>query len=107
MSKLPIHRAVKPKIQDKTSRGLASLPQVEIIRPWQGYLVGAVIRPPGALRHVLLQQKYIKLVDPVKKESAKKVAKKVAKKAPVIDKESPAVDKETHAEDSTAEQADD
>jgi hypothetical protein len=62
VSKLPIHRAAKPKITDKITRGLKQLPQVVIIRPWRGYAVGAVIQPPGVLRDVLLQQKFAKLV---------------------------------------------
>jgi hypothetical protein len=62
VSKLPIHRAAKPKIADKITRGLKQLPQVEIIRPWRGYAVGAVIQPPGVLRDVLLQQKFAKMV---------------------------------------------
>ena len=54
MSKLPIHRAATPKIKDKITRGLDSLPQVELIQKWSGYSVGHIIRPYGALRQVLL-----------------------------------------------------
>ena len=82
MSKLPIHRAATPKIKDKITRGLDSLPQVELIRPWRGYRVGAIIRPPGVLRQVLLQQK----IGQMYVEPAKAVKKKAA---PVEVKEDP------------------
>ena len=78
MSKLPIHRAAAPKIKDKLTRGLGGLPQVEIIRPWRGYTVGARIRPPGVLRQVLLQQKIVKTVED---KPARKATRKPAKKA--------------------------
>ena len=31
--------------------------RIRITRPWRGYPVGAVIKPPGALRQMLLQAK--------------------------------------------------
>ena len=62
MSKLPIHRAAPSKIKDKITRGLGNLPEVEILRPWRGYAVGARIRPPGVLRQVLVDQKIAALV---------------------------------------------
>jgi len=31
--------------------------RIRIIRPWRGYPVGAVIKPPGAMRQILLQAK--------------------------------------------------
>jgi len=63
MSKLPIHRAAMPKVADKLSRGLSSLPEVVVIRPYHGYPVGAKFRPTGVLRQVLLQQKYVEMAD--------------------------------------------
>jgi hypothetical protein len=87
VNKLPIHRAAQPKVSDKISRGLKQLPAVEIIRPWRGYSVGAVIRPPGVLRDVLLQQKYGRLVKAAPAEKPKpaprKTRKPAAKKADV------------------------
>ena len=74
MSKLPIHRAAKPKIKDKLTRGLGNLPRVEILRPWRGYAVGAIIRPPGVLRQVLVDKGYGALVvDKPKRGRPKKV----------------------------------
>jgi len=63
MSKLPIHRAAKPKIKDKITRGLDFLPEIEIIRPYRGYPVGAIIRPYGVLRSVLIDNKIARLVE--------------------------------------------
>ena len=91
MSKLPIHRAAAPKIKDKITRGLKELPEVEIIRPWRGYIVGARIRPPGVLRDVLMQQKYARLVNEKPKEPVKVVKKKV--KNAVVEKVSVDVEK--------------
>ena len=31
--------------------------RVRILRPWRGYAVGAVIKPPGALAQIVLQTK--------------------------------------------------
>jgi len=74
MTKLPIHRAAKPKIKDKITRGLGNLPLVEIVRPWRGYAVGARIRPPGTLRQVLVDQRIAVLVqDKPKRGRPKKV----------------------------------
>ena len=89
MSKLPIHRAARPKIKDKVTRGLGNLPQVEIVRPWRGYAVGAIIRPPGVLRQVLVDQKIgVLVIDKPKRgrpkkadvtaDSAAKIAAKIA-----------------------------
>ena len=80
MSKLPIHRAMKPKTKDKLTRGLKQLPEVEFIRPWQGYVVGARIQPPGVLRQVLMQQKYAKLVEAKPKAPVQNTAPKLAVK---------------------------
>ena len=82
MNKLPIHRAAAPKIKDKITRGLDSLPQVEIIRPWRGYSVGAIIRPAGVLRQVLLQDKIGRLFV---EKPVKVLKKKPAKKAEVVE----------------------
>ena len=74
MSKLPIHRAARPKIKDKVTRGLGNLPRVEIVRPWRGYAVGAIIRPPGVLRQVLVDQKIgVLVIDKPKRGRPKKV----------------------------------
>jgi hypothetical protein len=74
MSKLPIHRAAKPKIKDKITRGLGNLPRVEIVRPWRGYAVGAIIQPPGVLRQVLVDKGYaVLVVDKPKRGRPKKV----------------------------------
>lgn len=89
MSKLPIHRAAAPKVHDKLNRGLKQLPQVEIIRPWRGYAVGAVIQPPGVLRDVLLQQKFVKMVE-VKKIIEDAPKKKAPVKKKVVVKKVPA-----------------
>ena len=81
MSKLPIHRAAKPKIKDKLTRGLGNLPRVEILRPWRGYAVGAIIRPPGVLRQVLVDKGYGALVvDKPKRGRPKKVVEAIAEK---------------------------
>lgn len=63
MNKLPLHKTMQPKIKDKITRGLKQLPEVEFVRPWSSYIVGARIRPPGGLREVLMHQKYAKLVE--------------------------------------------
>ena len=68
MSKLPIHRAAAPKIKDKISRGIKQLPEVEIIRTWRGYPVGARIRPVGVLRQVLMSQKIAVMVADIPKD---------------------------------------
>ena len=90
MSKLPIHRAAAPKVHDKVNRGLKSLPQVELIRPWRGYAVGARIRPPGVLRQVLMQQKIAKMVEDkpnvIAKPPVNAVHKKTAAKKPAVKK---------------------
>ena len=97
MSKLPIHRAAKPKIKDKITRGLANLPRVEILRPWRGYAVGAIIRPPGVLRQVLVDKGYGALVVDKPKMGRPRKDQVVQKEKPV---EAPA---EVENEEVTAE----
>ena len=99
MSKLPIHRAARSKSKDKITRGLGSLPQVEMLRPWRGYPVGARIRPPGVLRQVLLQQNIAALVsDKPKKSAPKKVSPKVEEPKAEVVKEEVATAEATEAD---------
>ena len=88
MSKLPIHRAAPSKIKDKIKRGLGNLPEVEILRPWRGYAVGARIRPPGVLRQVLVDQKIAALVSVLAEQQKPKRGRprKVVEEKPVEEK---------------------
>ena len=84
MNKLPLHKIMQPKIKDKITRGLKQLPEVEFVRPYGGYIVGARIRPPGGLREVLMNQKYAKLVEdePVIEKPKRGRPKKVVEEKP-------------------------
>jgi len=59
---------------------------VRIKRPWRGYSVGSVIKPPAAARQILLQRKdqlgnpIAELVEEPVKKTVKTTVKKVAQK---------------------------
>jgi len=59
--------------------------RIRIIRPWRGYPVGAVIKPPGAMRQILLQAKDQlgnRVAEEVQEEAADPVAGRAA--TPVV-----------------------
>lgn len=45
------------------SRSLGGKIRVRMTRPWRGYPAGAVIKPPAALRQILLQEKRAEVVE--------------------------------------------
>jgi hypothetical protein len=70
--------------------------RIRIIRPWRGYPVGAVIKPPGAMRQILLQAKDQlgnRVAEEVEEEAADPVAAKAATPVVVVS-EKPIVQEE-------------
>ena len=67
--------------------------RIRIMRPWRGYPVGAVIKPPGAMRQMLLQAKDQlgnHVAEEVEEEEATQVAAKPTTAQAAASSEKPA-----------------